>query len=97
MEIIEKGIRNDKVLTIDIGNDVRILNVLEPSTEGARMKYQLIASRVFKKCGLRPKIMYYPLPPEVARKKEMVPYFLVCLAMCREKNKTKDVQIVRNV
>lgn len=83
IEIINKGLNNPKTITIDIGN-VRILNVLVPY-EDTRLKYELIASKVVRKCGLRPKIAYYPIPPEVARRKEMVPYYLVCLARYRQK------------
>lgn len=98
MEIIEKGVINDKALTIDIGN-VCVLNVLEPSTEGVRNKYQLIASKVLKMCGLRPKITYYPIPSEVARRKEMVPYYFVCLAICRQKKmiEGKGISIIKDL
>lgn len=83
MEIINKGVKSEKALTFDVGN-VRILNVLIPSTEEAQMKYKLIANKILKKCGIRNKISYYPIPSEVARKKEMVPYYFFCLAKCRE-------------
>lgn len=84
IEIINKGLKHSKTITIEVGN-VRIFNVLVPSTEETRRKYESIAFKVIRKCGLRPKLAYYPIPPEVGRKKDMVPYFLVCLAKYREK------------
>ena len=85
-EILNKGTKSEKGLTVDIGN-VRILNVILPSTEQAQVKYQLIANKTLKRCGIRNKISYYPIPPEIARKKEMVPFYFFCLAKGREGKK----------
>lgn len=88
VEIINKGFKKPKTITVRIGN-AHIFNVLVPSCKETRLKYELIASKIFKKCGLRPKLTYYPIPPEVARKKEMVPYYFVCLAKCKKMKELK--------
>ncbi|KJR99582.1 MAG: hypothetical protein VR68_08695 [Peptococcaceae bacterium BRH_c4a] len=83
MEVIKKGVYNSKALTFDVSN-VRIINVIVPKSEGNREKFKTMAKKVIKKCGIRTSITYYPIPPEIAIKKEMVPYYFLCLARCRE-------------
>ncbi len=83
MELIGKGVCNGKSQTFEVDN-VRIMNVIVPGTEDNRIKYKLLAKRTLIKCGIRPKISYYPIPPEIARKKELVPYYFLCLAKFRK-------------
>lgn len=91
IEVITKGIKNEKSVAFEVGN-VRILNVMIPTSEETKSKYQLVAERIIKKCGIRNKITYYPIPTEIAKRKEMVPYFFVCLTYCREKKMREIVK-----
>ena len=91
MELLIKGIHNSEAQTFEVDN-VRIINVLIPRSEKICLMYSSIARKIIKKCGIRPKIAFYPIPPEVAIKKEMIPYYFLCLARCREK-KRKGISI----
>ncbi|MTI82314.1 MAG: hypothetical protein FH756_00125 [Firmicutes bacterium] len=86
MELIDKGVNTNGTQTFEV-DDVRIKNVIVPKNENIRLKYKMAAKKVLKKCGIRPKVSYYPIPPEVAKKKEMVPFYFLCLARCREEKK----------
>ncbi len=86
MEVINKGINTSNTQTFEV-DGVRIINVVVPKNENIRLKYKMAAQKVLKKCGIRPKVSYYPIPPDVAKKKEMVPFYFLCLARCREEKK----------
>jgi len=83
MEVVDKRVNKKKGKNYDVG-DVRIVNVLIPPEEKRRY-YNLLAKKTVKKCGIRPLVAYYPVPPEVGKDKIMVPYFLLCVARFREK------------
>ena len=88
MESINKGVRSEKGCTIVICN-TRIANVIEPRSINIKQKYWKIAHKTINKCGIRRMITYYPIPPGIAKNRRMVPYFLVCLARCREEKLQK--------
>ncbi|MCG9969955.1 hypothetical protein L9W92_18335 [Pelotomaculum terephthalicicum JT] len=83
MEIIKRGVKTKRGKTFYVG-DVLIKNVIVPSSEEERLNFNLMAKKTVKKCGIRPFVTYYPVPPEVGINKKMVPFFLFCVARFRE-------------
>lgn len=72
MEVVKKGIYCCKTQTFEVDN-VRIMNVVVPRSEAICHKYNHIAEKIIKKCGVRSRVTYYPIPPEIAIKKKLVP------------------------
>lgn len=87
-ESINKGIKSKKGCTVVICN-IRFANVVEPRSINIKQKYWKIARKTINKCGIRRMIEYYPIPPEIAKKRTLVPYFMVCLARYREEKLQK--------
>jgi len=83
MEIINKGVRSKNAFTVIIGN-TQIKNVVVPCSIKTQQRIHLLAKKAINKCGIRPMITYYPIPQEIGRKKEIVPFYMLCLAQCRE-------------
>lgn len=86
-ESINKGIKSKGGCTVVICN-IRFENVIEPSIN-VKQRYMKIARKTINNCGIRRMIKYYPIPPEIAKNRMLVPYFLVCIARCREEKQQK--------
>lgn len=90
MGVVNRNVFDDEIkVTFVVGNS-HIKNVVIPNSEAIRLEYRIAASKIIKKCGIRPDIKYYPIPQKIVRRKKFTPYFLVCLASCLEEIQQRE-------